>query len=209
MSIVEDAAQRIVDKGLVSPFPIIMGVDVARSESGDSSVIVVRQGAKVLDIYEYKLADTTILITKIRDIYFASSASVIYVDADGVGGPIADRCRELGLPARDVRSSLPSTDPKQYANQRTQLWGEMRDWLRTGSIPNHEMLKHELGTMTWGYDNKMAEQLTSKRKLTDARGKKLPSPDRADALAYTFFESSVSSTRKKFKARPVRRTVWI
>lgn len=209
MSLVEDSAQRIVDRGLVTPFPVIMGVDVARSESGDSSVIVVRQGAKVLDIYEYKLADTSILVTKIRDIFFASKASVIYIDADGVGGPIADRCRELGLPARDVRSSLPSTDPKQYANQRTQLWGEMRDWMHTGSIPNNDSLKYELGTMTWGYNNKMAEQLTSKKKLTDSRGKRLPSPDRADALAYTFFDSAITNTRKKFKARPVQRTRWV
>jgi hypothetical protein len=92
---------------------------------------------------------------------------------------------------------------------RTQCWGEMREWLHTGSIPNNDKLKYELGTMTWGYNNKMAEQLTSKKKLVDARGKRLQSPDRADALAYTFYETTINSARRKFRVRPVRKTVWV
>jgi len=208
MSLVESATQRIVDKVQYIRYPIIIGVDVARSKSGDATVFCVRQGAKVLDMYEYQTEDTMEIVAKLKDIYFATQASAIFMDADGVGGPVADRCRELGLPVSDIRSSLPSSDPRQYANVRTQLWGEVREWLNTGSIPNHHELKRELGTMTWGYSAKMAEQLTSKKKLVDSQGKKISSPDHADALAYTFFDSTISMRRRQVKARPVRRRAW-
>jgi hypothetical protein len=209
MSLVEGASQRIVSRDTYSGFPIIIGVDIARSLSGDSSVFCVRQGLKVLDLYEYKTDDTMELVAKLRDLYFATKAQVIYMDADGVGGPVADRCRELGLPVLDIRGSLPSSDPKQYANIRTQLWGEMREWLRNGSIPDNHELKRELGTMVWGYSGKMQEQLKSKKQLVDSSGKKLPSPDRADSLAYTFFDSAISITRRRTKAKPIRRSIWV
>lgn len=209
MSLVEESSQRVVHQAQWIRHPIVIGVDVARSKSGDATVFVVRQGAKVLDMYELKTEDTMEIVAKLKDIYFGTSASAIFMDADGVGGPVADRCRQLGLPVHDVRSSLPSSDPRQYANVRTQLWGEMREWLGEGSIPDHHELKRELGTMTWGYSAKMAEQLTSKKRLVDNAGKKISSPDHADALAYTFFDSTLSTTRRNVKARPVRRRGWL
>ena len=208
MSLVEDAAQRIIPREKYIQYPIIIGVDVARSKSGDSTVFCVRQGFKVLETYEYQTDDTMEIVAKLRDLYKSSNASVIFMDADGVGGPVADRSRQLDLPVVDVHGSLPSSSPKQYANIRTQLWGEMREWLRFGSIPKNFELMQELGTMTWGFSNTMAEQLTSKRKLVDNRGKKLSSPDRADALAYTFFDSALSMTRRSTKALPIRRFEW-
>lgn len=209
MSLVEDAAQRVVHQSQYLRFPIIIGVDVARSKSGDASVICVRQGFKVLDMYDIKTENTMEIVAKLRDVYFATQASAIFMDADGVGGPVADRCREIGLPVTDIRSSLPSTDPRQYANVRTQLWGEVREWLSEGGIPDHHELKRELGTMTWGYSAKMAEQLTSKKRLTDASGKKISSPDHADALAYTFFDSTLSMTRRRTKAKPIIKRPWV
>lgn len=209
MSLVESASQRVVHQAQYLRFPIIIGVDVARSKSGDATVFVVRQGFKVLDMYELQTEDTMQIVAKLKDIYFGTAASAIFMDADGVGGPVADRCRQLGLPVSDVRSSLPSTDPRMYANVRTQLWGEVREWLAEGSIPAHDELVRELGTMTWGYSGKMAEQLTSKKKLVDKSGKKISSPDHADALAYTFFDSTLSMAKRNVKARVVRRRGWL
>lgn len=209
MSLVESAAQRVVHQSQYLRFPIIIGVDVARSKSGDATVFVVRQGFKVLDMYELKTEDTMQIVAKLKDIYFGTNASAIFMDADGVGGPVADRSRQLGLPVSDVRSGFPSTDPRMYANVRTQLWGEVREWLVEGSIPDHHELRTELGTMTWGYSGKMAEQLTSKKKLVDKSGKKISSPDHADALAYTFFDSTLSMAKRNVKARVVRRRGWL
>ena len=208
MSVVEEAAQRIIPRAQFLRFPIIIGVDVARSKSGDATVFMVRQGFKILDMYEMKTENTMEIVAKLKDIYFATKASAIFMDADGVGGPVADRCREMRLPVHDIRSSLTSTDPRQYANVRTQLWGEMREWLNEGGIPDHHELKRELGTMTWGYSSRMAEQLTSKKRLVDSSGKRIASPDHADALAYTFFDSTLSMTRRRTKALPIKKRAW-
>ena len=208
MSLVEQACGRVIDNTQWIRYPIIIGVDVARSKSGDATVFCVRQGFKVIDLISLQTEDTMQIVAKLKDLYLATKASAIFMDADGVGGPVADRCRELGIPVVDVRGSLTSNDPRQYANVRTQLWGEVREWLNQGQIPNHELLMRELGTMTWGYSAKMAEQLTAKRKLVDSQGKKIASPDHADALAYTFFDSTLSMTRRRTKAQPVRRRAW-
>lgn len=208
MSLVEKAVSNVADARHYRSFPIIIGADISRSKSGDKTVFVVRQGTKILDIVSFNTDDTMESVARLRDLYFKTGASVIYMDADGVGGPVADRCRELLLPVVDIRGSLPSSDPRQYANVRTQCWGEMREWLPTGDIPDHYELKKELGTMRWGYSNKMQEQLASKKKLVDSRGRKINSPDHADALAYTFFDSSISQRRKSTKARIVKRRPW-
>lgn len=209
MSLVEEASQRIVNQRDYISYPIIIGADIGRSKSGDPTVFCVRQGCKVTDLYDFQTDDTMITVAKLRDLYFSSGAAAVYMDGDGVGGPVADRCREVGVPVVDVRSSLPSSDPRQYANIRTQLWGEVREWLVTGSIPNHLELQRELGTMTWGFSSKMAEQLTSKKRLVDNTGKRIHSPDHADALAYTFFDSAISMKRRSIKARPVIKSSWI
>lgn len=205
MGLVEKAIEHTAERASYIYEPIIIGVDVARSKSGDKTTFVVRQGNKVLDIIGFQTEDTMVTVAKLKDLYSKSGAQQICMDADGVGGPVADRCRELQLPVVDVRGSLTSSNPRQYANVRTQLWGEMREWLDVGDIPDHYELKKELGTMKWGYSGKMAEQLVSKKKLTDARGKKLNSPDYADALAYTFFFSTLSVVRRKVKAMQIQR----
>lgn len=208
MSLVEGATARIADRSEYVHMPIIVGADIGRSLSGDNTVFAVRQGNKVLDIIAFQTDDTMVTVAKLQDVIRKYGANICYMDADGVGGPVADRCRELGMPVVDVRGGLASTDPRQYANIRTQLWGEMRSWLSNADLPDHFELKKELGSMKWGYSGKMQEQLVSKKKLTDARGKRIGSPDHADALAYTFFESSISMVRKKSRARPVKRRIW-
>lgn len=205
MGLVEQAVANIIERTAYIYEPIVIGADIARSKSGDKTVFIARQGRKVLDIVSFQTDDTMETVAKLKDFYTKTGAQAICMDADGVGGPVADRCRELLLPVTDVRGSLPSTNPRQYANIRTQLWGEMREWLSTGSIPDHYDLKKELGTMKWGYSGKMAEQLVSKKKLTDARGKRIGSPDYADALCYTFFFSSLSMVKRKVKAQMIQR----
>jgi len=209
MSIVEDSIQRTADRYDYARHPTVIGVDVARSKSGDKTVFAVRQGSKLLDLIAFQTADTMETVARLRDVDMKYNASAIYMDADGVGGPVADRCRELQMHVIDVRGGLPSTRPRQYANVRTQCWGEMREWLDTADIPDHYDLKRELGTMKWGYDGKMAERLVSKKQLVDKRGKRISSPDHADALAYTFHSSCLSISTRKTKAITIQKRAWV
>lgn len=209
MSLVESAISRIADRTMYLRHPVLIGADIARSKSGDKTVYVVRQGTKVLEIIAFQTDDTMESVAKLLDLYKKYAASYIFMDADGVGGPVADRCRQLGLPVADIRNGMPSTDPRQYANIRTQCWGEMREWLNNADIPDHYELKKELGTMKWGYSRNMAEQLVSKQKLTDSRGKRVKSPDHADALAFTFFDFTITQPRQRTKARPIKKRRWL
>ena len=187
---------------------IVAGVDVARSLSGDKSVICVRQGCRIIDLVSFQTADTMEVVARVRDTCRQYKVSAVYMDATGVGGPVGDRIRELitDIPIIDVMVANRSSDPVQYANLRTQLWGELRQWLMIGDIPDHHDLKKELMGMTWGYNGRMAMQLTSKKQL---RGR--VSPDHADALALTMMDIQQTIRRRNVLPRKVKqsRYLWV
>lgn len=209
-SLVEEATKRYLDRAEYDSEPVIMGIDVARSHSSDKSVLVLRQGRKVLDLLSFQTKDTMEVVTKARDLFYERSVSHIYLDATGVGGPVGDRLRELHLPVSDVLVGIPSTDKTQYFNLRAQLWGEMRTFLETGDIPDHYELRKELCNMRWGYSSKMAIQLIAKRAM---RNKEMGgSPDHADALSMTFFDSTISIRRRgSIRKRVIRKSnrLWV
>jgi hypothetical protein len=206
-AIVEEASSRTISHRDYYNHPIVMGVDIARSLSGDKSVFCLRQGPKVIEVIAFKTDNTMEIVAKLKDIYRSYPIAVAFGDATGVGGPVLDRARQLGINIVDVVAANKSRDPLQYANVRTELWGEMREWLQFGSIPEHYELKKELSTMTWGYSGKMQMQLTSKKQL---RSKGLDSPDHSDALSYTFYKSNHTLKRFNTQPRAIRpaRVLW-
>ena len=70
-----------------------------------------------------------------------------------------------------------------YGNKRAELWGAMKDWLKTASIPNDRGLKSDLTGPTIKPNSSGTIFLEGKKEMK-ARG--LASPDAADALAVTF-----------------------
>jgi hypothetical protein len=73
-----------------------------------------------------------------------------------------------------------------YANKRAEMWGEMREWLKGGAIPNDQEIRDDLAGVEYGFvlrDGRDAILLESKESMK-ARG--LASPDCGDALALTF-----------------------
>jgi hypothetical protein len=199
-ALVDEAANRSLRAYEFTNFPAVMGVDIARSLSGDKSVLCVRKGPKVTDVVSFRTSDTMEVVARMSDAVGEHNIQMIYGDSTGVGGPVLDRARQLiKVPIIDVVVAQRSTDPMQYANLRTQLWGEMRNWLQTGEIPDIYELKRELKEMTWGYNGKMAMQLTSKKQLKTA------SPDHADALALSLYDASGTIRRVNYKPRQIRR----
>jgi len=63
------------------------------------------------------------------------------------------------------------------------MWGMMKDWLRTASIPNDRQLKADLTGPMKKPDSSGTIYLEGKKEMK-SRG--LASPDAADALAVTF-----------------------
>lgn len=209
-SLIEDASQRSLLSTQYNHEQTIMGVDVARSLSGDKTVFIVRRGLKLVDIIAFKTEDTMETVSRVLDAIRNHDVDVIYGDATGVGGPVFDRLRQMitHIPVVDVVVGNKATDPLQYANVRTQLWGEMRSWLSEADIPDHYELKKELREMTWGYTNKMQMQLTAKKQL---KQKGIQSPDHADALALTFYGSCHTMRQAVVQPREIKmaNVLWV
>jgi hypothetical protein len=172
---------------------VILGVDVGRF-GDDPSCIFPRCGrdavSRPVEIL-YGL-DTMTLAGKVASAFLRHGATICMVDEGGVGGGVVDRLRQLRIPVIGVDfGSKPdgfSADGTKYANKRAEIWGGIRDWLPTGSIPNiatneNTTLVDELTGPTYTLNSKEAIQLEGKKEMR-ARG--VPSPNAADALACTF-----------------------
>ena len=176
--------------------PVVLGVDVGRF-GDDASVIYPRCGrdAVTRPIEVYRSIDTMVLVGKIVAAFHRHNASAVFVDAGGVGGGVVDRLRELRIPVYPVDFGagpdyyvFGESSGTKYKNKRAEIWGAMRDWLKTGSIPDavpgQELtLVDELVGPNFTLDGNEAIQLESKK---DMRRRQVPSPNAADALACTF-----------------------
>jgi len=196
-----DLAQAAVERPVEpqTEAPIIIGVDVGRF-GDDPSVIYPRQGRDGLK-YPPKLiykSDLMFLAAEVANVFNSLNASIVMVDSGGVGGGVVDRLRQLRIPVVEVDfSSKPDATNEiesgiKYANKRAEIWGAVRDWLGTGSIPSLTMttttgkvvsLVDELAGPMYGLNSREAILLESKK---DMRSRGVPSPNIADALACTF-----------------------
>jgi len=196
-----------------SNFPVLGGVDVARF-GNDSSILLARQGPKVLEYRCFKGLDTMEVASKVAEFNGIYKFNKIFIDSIGIGAGTYDRCKDLRLPVAEVIVSNKSTEPNVYANLRSQLWGKMRDWLGNGaSLPTYSRdresnLSAQLTSMEFFYTNKMQIQLLAKKDL-----KKLgyESPDIADSLSLTFADAVYEGKSRHFTKRPIKtaRFMWV
>jgi hypothetical protein len=70
-----------------------------------------------------------------------------------------------------------------WGNKRAEMWGELRAWLKTASLPKDRYLKSDLIGPMMKPDSKGTIFLESKK---DMKARGLASPDAADAIAVTF-----------------------
>jgi hypothetical protein len=116
-------------------------------------------------------------------------ATAVFIDGNGVGGGVVDRCRQLlkrsGVTVIEVQAGAAARNERDYHNKRAELWGSMREWLVAGAIDDHYELVGELGQVEFAFDNR--ERVLLERK-DDMKRRGLSSPDHADALALTFAE---------------------
>jgi len=194
--IVEEAFNRVVPASVYANFPIVMGVDVARFGK-DSTVVVVRQGPKVLAIVSFKGLDTVEVSQEVLKLYRVYSPGSVYVDGIGVGAGVVDQLKRFHLPVVEVVVSNRSQDQKTYFNVRSELCGRVKDWLPTADIPSgNKALRDGFVGINYTFNNKLQIVLESKK---DMKKRGNPSPDELDALALTFADQvyNFTSTRKK------------
>jgi len=171
---------------------LVIGVDVARYGANES-VIWFRKGRDAKSIPPIRLrgSSTVELAGKVSECFHRYRVDGIFVDGGGVGGGVVDQLRALHIHVFDVNFGSKAeaigwawgNEGERYANKRAEMWGAMRQWLRSGAIPADADLKAQLVGPTYTYTIKNEIQLEKKEEMM-RRG--LDSPDLADALALTF-----------------------
>lgn len=165
--------------------PIILGCDVARF-GDDQSVICVRQGLAVLSMTAYRELDTMTYASKIAQMINEHDPGAVFVDVGAMGAGVIDRLRQLGHDVVEVGFGHKATDERHYTNKRSEMWGKMNEWLKSGGcIPDDNDLRDDLIGPQYGFDASERIQLERKK---DMKARGLASPDKGDALALTFAE---------------------
>lgn len=170
---------------------LIAGLDVARGGS-DRCVIRFRRGFDArsippLSIPGEQARDSMRVVTWAADVLGRSfggrKVAMLFVDGTGIGGPIADRLKQLGHQnIVEVQFGGYSPDPK-LANMRSFMWARLRDWLSKGAIDTSAQLETDLTAPGYKHDRSDRVVLESKE---DMQKRGMSSPDEADALALTF-----------------------
>lgn len=196
--LVEMAKTRDVAATNVIP---IWGLDCARFGS-DRSALAKRKGNVLLeDVKAWHGLDSMELARQIKIEYdstnLAGRPSLICVDSIGLGAGVADRLRQLGLPALDINVGESSSMKEKFRNLKAELWWEARDWFfqRNVSLPDAKLAK-ELVAPQYKYTATNKIQVESKEEMKKRGVLEGKSPDLADAFILTFAVQAMQAGSK-------------
>ncbi len=178
--VVDDAMNR--PKYQDASAPIIIGVDPARF-GADATVIAIRQGRDIVRIDRHRGDDTMVVVGHIIEAIEEFKPTLVVIDEGGLGAGIVDRLKEQRYKIKGVNFGNKSSQPVMYGNKRAEMWGKMKDWLKTASIPKDRFLKTDLISPMMKPDSRGTIFLESKK---DMKSRGLASPDAADAICVTF-----------------------
>lgn len=192
---VEAAQSRDIGTGLGSD-PLIYGVDCARF-GDDKSVLAKRCGrdARSRPWKTWSKMDAMTLASDIALEAARDRPDAIFVDAGNIGAAIVDRLRQLMPDMLIVEVWFGSTRVRQARfngsvvnvyNKRTEMWCNMREWLKGACIPDEMQLRDDLIGPLYSFGGDDASVMLERKKDSKKRG--IASPDFADALACTFAE---------------------
>ena len=187
LHLVEDASHRDVEAGPTTP--VTWGLDVARFGS-DRSALAKRQGNVLIEpIKTWQNKDLMelagIVLAEHDAVPYSKRPQAIYIDAIGLGAGLADRLRELDLPAVAVSVSETASLKDRFNRLRDELFWSAREWFeaRDCKIPEDDTLISELTGVRYKYLSSGKLKIESKDEMKK-RGQR--SPDVADAFVLTF-----------------------
>jgi hypothetical protein len=167
--------------------PVILGVDVARF-GDDRSVIFKRQGRLASIVATFYGIDTQKLGGKVQEAIDEEKPDAVVIDGDGIGGAVYDFLKVRGYDRKtamvEFHGGGTPTDQHKYLNRRAEIWGDMRDWLEGGQIPDTPEMETDLTGPDYGYHPTKGCLMLERKEEMKARG--VDSPDLGDSLAMTF-----------------------
>lgn len=189
---VERAQARYSLQQIIDHYPVVYGIDIAKSLGRDRSTMWKRQGPVATLMSEWRLDNPIILGNQISNILAQEQLKgieikAVFIDRGGLSG-VDDYLIQLGWGCIvPIDFGWAATETK-FANRRSEMWWNMAKWIKkNGCIPHNEILKAELTAPKIDFrmvGNKGTRFiLESKEDMMD-RG--IPSPDLADGLALTF-----------------------
>ena len=162
--------------------PLVIGVDIARF-GDDDTIIAPRRGTMAYEQIRYHGLDNMQVVDRIANYINKNRVAMCFIDA-GRGEGVIDRLHQLGYAnVIEVPFGAAASDSSKYENKRAEMWCEMAEWLKEGSIPEDPDLRMDLTAPTYKYSKNGRIQLESKASIKDRLKR---SPDRGDALALTF-----------------------
>jgi hypothetical protein len=202
-ALIEAALKRDVDPKRQRP---IWGLDIAR-KGRDACALAKRQANVLMEpILEWRNPDLMASVGKVKHEWDQTPLSLrpewIFVDAIGLGAGVADRLREMQLPAVAINVSEVAPLGDKYANLRTELWFRGREWfdrkdsricgvLADGTEWQDEDLAQELALPTFDYRSN-GKMIVEEKKLTVKRTGQ-QSPNRADAFLLTLVQENATA----------------
>ena len=170
--------------------PIVAGLDLGYSLTGDPTALVIRQGGRLLFVDECRKDDY-------REIAGWASARMqefncrnVAIDAIGWGAGVKQPLEDLGYNVTAVNVAETAPTKERFSRYRDELWFRCREWFeaKQNCIPSNLPLKGKLISELSGVTYEMLSA-TNKIKVQskrDMRADGKPSPNIADALCLTF-----------------------
>lgn len=165
----------------------VLGVDVARM-GDDKSTVYENIGGRIRYVDAWGKTETTETANKVHRIAIDRSASVVFVDSDGVGGGVKDQLVQLSNGAYivvEVHGSGASPDRRQWHNFRAFIWDNFRLRCNKGEIDldhNDTDLHDELMGPRYLFNKQTGGLLVESK--DDMKGRGMKSPDLADGAIY-------------------------
>lgn len=203
----------------------VLGVDVSRSHKGDmNTVYEYRRGIvatpdaenigaeagwlRFVESWNDKNAMRT--ARKIHDIAMEKAATVVQIDGSGLGGPIADRIRELAEGRYIVAELLggkpaPEAERDRYFNSRAWWYSELRRKIAEGILDidiQDKKLQEELLGIETRFPSQGVQRLLIESK-EDMRNRGVSSPDYADGANYAVADIEADLSMRKPKQHDV------
>jgi hypothetical protein len=190
--LVEAARTREPIAGLTEP--LIAGLDVARSLAGDQSVLRFRKGrdARSIPALKWRTDNLMNIAGAVADECLKLRVNQLFVDEGGVGGGVVDRLRQLNIDCIGIMFGKPADRitfdgaMPAYYNKRSEMWGNMREWLKGGSIDDDPELLADLVGPQYDFLVQQGRDAIMLERKKDMKARGLASPDSGDALALTF-----------------------
>ena len=168
----------------------VWGVDVGRG--GDLSALVERAGVVFTLVKTQNYSDTMQTVGWVKRMYDDAKIKpeAIYVDSIGIGAGVADRLRELGLPAIDVNVSETASVSGKYMRLRDELWWTIKKLFESMNCSVqideeqhvYDMIEAELCAPLQKFTSSGKDAVESKQEM---RSRGIPSPNVADAMCLT------------------------